>query len=86
MGLVLAVLAFAVVAHADRIAYGSGEYAARTGEDFSSLASSTETLQGSYLVKEPDQIALRAGESFSAPDDLARLTDGVFFTLTLLIR
>ena len=79
MGLVLAVLAFAVVTHADRIAYGSGEYAGRTGEDFWSLAPSTATSQGSNLLIERGKIALVAGDSFSTPDDSERLTDGVFY-------
>jgi hypothetical protein len=79
MGLVLAVLAFAVVAHADRIAYGSGEYPGRTGEDFWSLAPSTATSQGSNLLNERGKIALGAGYDFSTPDDPERLTDGVFY-------
>ncbi len=79
MALVLAVLAFAVVAHADRIAYGSGEYAGRTGEDFWSLASSSKTLHGSQVVNDRGEIALVAGNSFSTPDDSERLTDGVFY-------
>jgi hypothetical protein len=79
MGLVLAVLAFAAVAHADRIAYGSGENAARTGEDFWSLAPSTETLQSSNLLNERGKIALVAGNSFSTLDDSERLTDVVFY-------
>jgi hypothetical protein len=79
MGLVLAVLAFAVVTHADRIAYGSGEYAGRTGEDFWSLAPSTATSHGSNVVNDRGEIALVAGNSFSTPDDSKRLTDGVFY-------
>jgi hypothetical protein len=79
MGLVLAVLAYAAVAHADRIAYGSAEYAGRTGEDFWSLAPSRATSQGSNLLDERGKIALIAGGSFRTPDDPERLTDGVFY-------
>jgi hypothetical protein len=80
MGLVLGVLAFAVVAHADRIAYGSGENAARTGEDFWSLAPSTATLQSSNLLNERGKIALVAGNSFSTPDDSERFNIDVFYS------
>jgi len=79
MGLVLAVLAFAVVAHADQLAYdGVAQFVARTGEDSWSLGSTTAVLQGSRLLDEPGNIAFRAGTRFSESDDYARLTDDVF--------
>jgi PEP-CTERM motif-containing protein len=80
MGLVFAVFAFAVVAHADRISYGGAEYAGRTGEDYRFLAPSTDTLQSSYLVNEPSTIALGRGDSFSAPDDPERFINEVFYS------
>jgi hypothetical protein len=80
MGLILAVLAFAVVVHADRIAYGSGEFAGRTGEDFWSQGSTSDALQSSHLLDEPGKIAFRAGTRFNGTDDAGRLTDGVFYS------
>jgi PEP-CTERM motif len=79
MGVVGAVLAFAVVAHADRIAYGSREYAARTGEDFRSVAPSLETSHSPYLLKEPGKISFGAGDRFPTPDDPESLAGGVFY-------
>ena len=80
MGLVLAILAFAVVAHADRIADGSAEYAARTGENFWSLAPSTETLQSSYSVKEQGKITLGTGTILPVSDDSERWIGNVFYS------
>jgi len=80
MGLVLAIVAFAVVADADRIAYGSAEYAARTGEDFWSLAPSAESVPNWYLAKEPAKITQDAGRSFHVSDDLERLNADVFYS------
>jgi hypothetical protein len=78
MGLVLGVLAFAVVAHADRIAYGNAEYAGGTGEDFVFRAPSTEAWESSDLVKAPGKTALGPGANFSAPDDVAPSNAEVF--------
>ena len=81
MGLILAVLAFAVVAHADRMAYsGVGEFGERTGEGSWSLGSTTAPLQSSQLLDEPREIAFRAGTRFSGSDDSVRLTDDVFYS------
>jgi len=81
MGLVLAVLAFAVVAHADRVAYdGVGQFVGRTGEDSLSRGSTTAVLQSSRLPDEPGNIAFSAGTRFSGSDDSVRLTDDVFFS------
>jgi hypothetical protein len=71
MGLVLGVLAFAVVAHADGIPYGSGQYSGGTGEDFGFRAPSIEAWESSYLVKAPGKTALGAVASFRTPDDVA---------------
>ena len=79
MGLVLAVLAFAVVAHADKLAYdGVGQFVGRTGEDSWSRGSSTAVLQSSRLLDEPGNIAFSAGTLLSGSDDSVRLTDDVF--------
>src|ERR1700730_5568256 len=81
MGLILAVLAFVVVAHAETVAYdGVREFGARTGENSWSLGSTTEALQSSQLLDEPGKIAFRAGTSFSGSDDSVRLTDDVFYS------
>jgi hypothetical protein len=79
MGLVLAVLAYAVVAHADRMVYGSQEDAARTGEEFRALAPSSERLHSSYLVNEPGKISFAADNRFSTPDDPEPLAGGASY-------
>jgi hypothetical protein len=79
MGVVLAVLAFAVLVRADGIAYGSREDIGRAGEDVWSLGRSSETLASSYVLKEPGKIAL-AGRSFGVPDDRDRLVDDILYS------
>jgi hypothetical protein len=79
-GLVLAVLALAVVAHADRIEYGGGEYAARIGADFRSQVPSPEALQSPELLLAPGGVVFRAGPTFRLSDDSELLTDDVFYS------
>jgi len=79
MGLALAVLAFTVVARADRLAYdGVGQFVGRTGEDSWSRGSTTAVLQSSRRLDEPGNIAFSAGARFSGSDDSVRLTDDLF--------
>ena len=81
MGLILAVLAFAVVAHAESMAYdGVREFGARTGEDSWSSGSTTAALQSSQRQDEAGRIAFRAGTSFSGADDSVQLTDHVSYS------
>jgi hypothetical protein len=81
IGLILAVLAFAVVAHADRIGYdGVGQFVGRTGEDSWPLGSTTAALQSSQLLVEPGKIAFPAGTRFSGSEDSVRLSDAVFYS------
>jgi hypothetical protein len=75
MGLVLAVLAFAVVTHADRIEYGGRDYAAGAGAESRSQASFTEALHSSNLLADSGSIAFRAGGTFAEWGDGERLTD-----------
>ena len=78
MGLVLTVLAFAVVAHADGIEYGGPDYAAGVAAELPSPASLTETLHGSKLLTDSRSIGLRARAISSQSGDAAQLTDFVY--------
>jgi hypothetical protein len=80
MGIVLAVLAFAVVTHADRIEYGGRDYAAAAGAESRSQASFTEALQSANLLIGPGSIACRAGRPFGESGDAERLTDLFFYS------
>jgi hypothetical protein len=74
-------LAFATVAHADRIAYGSEEYVACAEGDFRFLAPSAEPLRTSdLLIKRGNVTAFRTVRSLSASDDLDRFTNNVFYS------
>jgi hypothetical protein len=79
MGLVLVVLAFAVVAHADGIEYGRSENAGIQA-DVRDRAPFAETLQSSNVLMERDSIAFRAGGAFLESGDAERLTDYVFYS------
>jgi hypothetical protein len=79
MGLVLAVLAYVVVAHADRMVFASQEDASRAGEEFRALAPSSERLHSSYLANEPGKISLAADNRFSTPDDPEPLAGGASY-------
>jgi PEP-CTERM motif len=79
-GLVLAVLAFAVVAHADRIEYGGRDYAAGAGAELTAQATFTEALRNSKLLLDSGSIALRAGAISSESGDAARLSDFVYYS------
>jgi hypothetical protein len=81
MGLILAVLSFGVVAHADRMEYSGTDYAGGAGTGLRSDATVTEALDGSYDLIEPGSIALRAGRSLAESGDGERLTDYVLYSL-----
>jgi hypothetical protein len=80
MGLIWAVLAFAVVAHADRIGYGGSDYAAGAVPDLRSEAPSTEVLHSPNLLIEPGGMAFRANGALFGSGDAERLTDYVFYS------
>jgi hypothetical protein len=80
MGLILAVLSFGVVAHADRMEYSGTDYAGGAGTELRSDATFTEALDGSYDLIEPGSIALRAGRSLAESGDGERLTDYVLYS------
>ena len=80
MGLVLAVLAFAVVAHADGIEYSGRDYAASVAAELPSPASFTETLHVPKLLTDSRSIELRARASSSESGDAERLTDFVYYS------
>jgi hypothetical protein len=80
MGLVLAVLPFAVVVHADGIEYGGRDYAASVAAELPSPAWFTETLHGSKLLTDSRSIGLRARASSSESGDAERLTDFVYYS------
>src|SRR5271163_426624 len=79
-GLFLAVLAFAVAAHADRIAYGGSDYAASVGADLRSEAPSTEALHASNPLTEPSTTAFRVNGALFGSGDAERLTYYVFYS------
>jgi hypothetical protein len=78
IGLVLAILAFAVVAHADGIEYSRLEYAG-VSADLRAEAPFTEALYSSNLLMGPGNIAFRAGGTFAELGDAERLTDLVSY-------
>jgi hypothetical protein len=80
MGLVLALLAFGVVTHADRIEYGGSDYAAGAGAELRAQAPSTGALDGSNLLIDAGSIAFRAGRPCGESGDAERLTDLVFYS------
>jgi hypothetical protein len=80
MGLVLAVLTFAVVAHADGIEYGGRDYAAGVAAELASQASFTEALHSSRLMMDSRSIGLRGRAISSESGDAERLTDFVYYS------
>lgn len=76
----MAVLAFAVVAHADRIEFGGSDYAAGAGVDLRLQAPSTEALHRSILFVEPRSIGYRADGVFLESGDAERLTDYAIYS------
>jgi hypothetical protein len=80
MGLILAVLAFAVVAHADRIAYGGSDYALGVGADLRSEAPSTEALHTLNPLTESGNMGFRANGALFGSGAAERLTDYVFYS------
>jgi hypothetical protein len=80
MGLVLAVLAFAVVAHADKIECGGWNYATGAGTDLQSPGLSAEVLHSSNPLLERGSIAFHADRAFVRSDETERLTDYVFYS------
>jgi hypothetical protein len=79
-GLVLAILAFAVVTHADRMIYGGSEYAMGVGGDVRFEAASTEVLHSSNLVVGPGRMAFGPGRAFLEAGDAVQRTDLVFYS------
>jgi PEP-CTERM motif len=78
MGLILAVLVFAVVAHADGIQYHGWEYAA--GADLRSDALFTGALHSSNVLIEPGRLVFSAGRTLAEFGDAERLSDYVFYS------
>jgi hypothetical protein len=79
-GLVLAILAFAVLTHADRMTYGGSEYAIGAGGDCRSETASTEALHGSNLRMGPGNMEFGAGRAFFGSGDTERVSDLVLYS------
>jgi hypothetical protein len=80
VGSAVAVLAFAMVTHADRMTYDGSDYAMGAGADLRSEAPSTEVLHGSNLLVGPRSMAFGVGRAFLEGGDAKRLTDLVFYS------
>jgi hypothetical protein len=77
-GLVLLILAVAVVTHADGITIGNGDFAARSGDFFGSQAFASE-LQSAYRADERGLAVLDEGRSGRSLDNAERLHADIFF-------
>ena len=78
MGLVLVILAFALVTHADGIKSGNRDFAARSGDFFGSQALAAE-LESAYRADERDLTVLDEARSSRSLDNAERLHADIFF-------